>query len=321
MDTGSVNAALGLWAETRGGTATLINVSENHTFRIDLPSGGRFILRVHRPGYQSAAAIKSELEWLSALRNETSLPLPRPLPGRDGALLQELRPETGASRHAVLFAHEPGIEPQPGDDLGDLFETLGRFAAIAHLQAMRFTPSASFSRPVWNAGAILDASGLWGDWRRAPHAQGDVAATLAALDARLRRDLAAYGEGRDRFGLIHADMRLANLLVDGERVTLIDFDDCGFCWFLYDFAAAISFFEDSPSIPLLKQRWLCGYEAIRPLATPDRDIVETMVLLRRMALLAWIGSHAETALAQSHAANFARITAELAVPYLDGRRP
>jgi len=321
VDIGSVNASLALWAETRGGTATLINVSENHTFRIDLPTGSRFILRVHRPGYQSAAAIKSELEWLSTLRDETTLPVPRPLPGRDGALLQELRPKTGASRRAVLFAYEPGIEPQPEDDLGDLFETLGRFAAIAHLQAMRFTPSASFSRPVWNAGAILDASGLWGDWRRAPHVEGDVAATLAALDSRLRADLAAYGEGRDRFGLIHADMRLANLLVDGEHVTLIDFDDCGFCWFLYDFAAAISFFEDSASIPALKRRWLSGYEAIRPLSATDRAMLETMVLLRRMALLAWIGSHAETALAQSHAAKFAAVTAELAVPYLDRRRP
>lgn len=318
MDIESVNATLGLWAETQGGVATLINVSENHTFRIDQPSGGRFILRVHRPGYQSALAIESELEWLGALRSETRLPVPRPLPGRDGALLQKLQHQNGASRRAVLFAYQPGIEPQPEDDLGDLFETLGRFAAATHLHAMHFTPSASFSRPVWNAGAILDASGLWGDWRRAPHVEGRVAATLAALDLRLRADLTHYGEGRDRFGLIHADMRLANLLVDGDRVTLIDFDDCGFCWFLYDFAAAISFFEDSASIPALRGRWLTSYEAIRPLTSEDRAMIETMVLLRRMALLAWIGSHSETALAQSHERDFARITADLAVRYLDG---
>jgi len=35
-----------------------------------------------------------------------------------------------------------------------------------------------------------------------------------------------------------------------------------------------------------------------------------------MALLAWIGSHHETELAQAHAENFARVTAELAAPYL-----
>jgi len=316
VDIRSVTASLGLWAETEGGTATLINLSENHTFRIDIQSGERFILRVHRPGYHSAASINSELEWVSALRLETSLPVPRALRGRNGAVLQTLDADR-RTRQAVLFAHEPGIEPQPGDDLGGLFETLGGFAAIAHCHAMSFAPSAVFTRPVWNAGAVLDPGGPWGDWREAPHVEGRVAECLAALERRLRADLAAYGEGRDRFGLIHADMRLANLLVDGPRLTLIDFDDCGFCWFLYDFAAAVSFFEDSPGMPELQRRWLLGYETIRPLTDEDRAMIEPMVLLRRMALLAWIGSHRETDLAQAHADNFARITAELAAPYLE----
>ena len=319
MDTRSVTASIGLWAETEGGAATLINLSENHTFRIDLPSGDRFILRVHRPGYHSAAAIESELEWVRALRTETSLPVPRALPGRNGALVQEVE-AGGVVRHAVLFAHEPGIEPQPGDDLGSLFETLGRFAAIAHAHIIGFKTSASFTRPTWHAGAVLDPGGTWGDWRAAPHVEGLVARRLTALDLRLRADLAVYGEGRDRFGLIHADMRLANLLVDGAGVTLIDFDDCGFSWFLYDFAAAISFFEDSSKIPELQRRWLGGYEGIRPLTPEDRAMIDAMVLLRRMALLAWIGSHHETDLAKAHAERFAAVTAQLAAPYLDRKR-
>ena len=147
-----------------------------------------------------------------------------------------------------------------------------------------------------------------------------MARRLTALDLRLRADLAVYGEGRDRFGLIHADMRLANLLVDGAGVTLIDFDDCGFSWFLYDFAAAISFFEDSSKIPELQRRWLGGYEGIRPLTPEDRAMIDAMVLLRRMALLAWIGSHHETDLAKAHAERFAAVTAQLAAPYLDRKR-
>ncbi|MDR3470218.1 MAG: phosphotransferase [Devosia sp.] len=313
-----VNACLGLWSETEEGaaTATLISVSENHTFRIDRSAGEPLILRVHRPGYQSDASIDSELEWLQALGTETVLSVARPLPGRDGRLLQVLRPPDGRPRRAVLFAFEAGIEPQPTDDLGALFATLGRLAAIAHDHAERFSPSATFSRQVWTAAAILDGSGPWGDWRAAPNAGGTAGHTLEALATRLRRDLAVYGTGRHRFGLIHADMRLANLLVDGERVTLIDFDDCGFCWFMYDFAAAISFFEDSPVVPELRRRWLEGYAAVRTLEAADIAILDTMVLLRRMALLAFIGSHGETELAKAHAADFARITAELAGTYL-----
>jgi Ser/Thr protein kinase RdoA (MazF antagonist) len=307
---------LDLWSETEGGKATLINHSENRTFLVEGRDGLRTVLRVHRPGYQSEATVGSELEWLEALRAEGRLPVPRPLPGRDGRLVQRIARPGGDSTLAVLFAHEPGAEPCPEDDLAGLFETLGRFAALAHDQAARFRPSPGFTRQVWTAASILDGTGPWGDWRAAPGVEGPIAENLERLARRLHADLAAYGQGPDRFGLIHADMRLANLLVEGERVTLIDFDDCGFCWFLYDFAAAISFFEDTPQVPELRRRWLKGYTAVRPLATADIGIVDTMILLRRMALLAFIGSHRETDLAKAHAPDFASRTAALARPYL-----
>jgi len=302
-----------------GGSAHLLNLSENHTFRIDVPCGGRFILRVHRPGYQSAVAIDSELEWLAALRAQTDLRLPRVIPGGNGRLVQTLRPAGEAPRHAVMFAFEPGLEPQFGAGLVGLFETLGRYAAIAHRHALGFRPSPLFSRPVWNAAAILDPDGLWGDWRRAPGVTGTIASRLAALDAQLRARLATYGQEAGRFGLIHADMRLANLLVDGDRVTLIDFDDCGFGWLMYDFAAAVSFHETDPALRGLRQSWLTGYRAVRPLAAADEAVLDTMVLLRRMALLAWIGSHGETDLARAHAPGFAGDTADLADLWLADR--
>jgi len=310
-----VEPFLGLWPAAAGRTVTLINVSENHTFRLDRAGEPPVVLRVHRPGYQSANTILSELEWLSALRRDTGMPVPQALPGGDGRLVQSVGGAEG-ERNAVLFAHVPGREPLPMDDLGDLFETLGGLAATAHRQASAFRPSPGFERQVWTAAAILDGRGPWGDWRLAPGAAGPHAAPLERLARHLHDELDRYGSTPERFGLIHADMRLANLLVDGDHVTLIDFDDCGFCWFMYDFAAATSFFEDSPAIPELRRRWLAGYTRVRPLAPADVDILDAMVLLRRLALLAFIGSHPETALAATHAGDFARVTLELAQPYL-----
>ena len=316
MDEAFVAAFLGHWAETEGARATLINVSENHSYRIDRSDGARFILRLHRPGYQTAASIRSELEWIAALRHDTALPVPRPLPGRDGELLQLVHTGGQAARHAVLFAFEAGAMPTPDTDLGGLFETLGGFAAVAHAHAASFRPSPGFKRQVWTAGSILDADGLWGDWRRGPAVDATFRPVLERLDTALRADLEAYGHGADRFGLIHADMRLGNLLVDGERVTLIDFDDCGFGWFMYDFAAAISFYEDHPRAGEWRHRWLAGYRAHRHLSDADVAIIDTVVMMRRMALLAWIGSHGETPLAQMHAPGFAQATANLAEAYL-----
>ena len=98
---------------------------------------------------------------------------------------------------------------------------------------------------------------------------------------------------------------------------LIDFDDCGHGWFLYDFAASISFIEDDPRIPAFKDAWVRGYRSIRDLNAEDEAEIETFIMLRRMALLAWIGSHIEAPEAQKLAPEFASVTAKIGKLYLE----
>lgn len=311
---------LQLWPDLEGGHATLINLSENHTFRIDTPDGGQHIIRVHRPNYQTNRAIHSELTWLEAIGKDTSIPVVKPMRGVNGELVQSVQiDEAGTQTFAVRFQFEAGDIAETLTDLRGFFGQLGAIAAQCHGHVEHWQRPAVFSRPVWNIEAILNPDGLWGDWRQASHVTGDVALSLMQLDQRLRADFAAYGTGPDRFGLIHADMRLANLLVDGDAVRLIDFDDCGIGWFAYDFAAGVSFLEDSPEVPQLKAEWLAAYRKLRPFSTDDERMLDAAVLLRRMALLAWIGSHNEVDLAQHHAPDFARNSAKLAEAYLVGR--
>jgi Ser/Thr protein kinase RdoA (MazF antagonist) len=306
-----VTRSLPRWRETEGGTPRLINHSENLTFLVEGPGSARNVLRLHRPHYQSRSSIASELAWIEALEGG-SVPVPRLVRAADGTSIQEVAPD----RYAALFAFEPGHEPKPDDDLVPLFTTLGRYAAELHLHIGTWQQPERFVRPIWDAIGLLEPAGLWGDWRKAPGVEGDIRTTLLALDQRLRQELAAYGTDIDRFGLIHADMRLANLLVDGEKVTLLDFDDSGFGWFMYDLASSLSFFETSPQVPALIRAWLQAYMQVRPLKADDIRMIDALILLRRMALLAWIGSHEETDLAKSHADRFATDTAEMAKRYL-----
>jgi Ser/Thr protein kinase RdoA (MazF antagonist) len=316
----SVETHLELWPGLAGGRATLINLSENHTFRIDGVDRRRHILRVHRPGYQQAASIRSELNWIAALAAETDIVVSTALPGRNGDFIQTILGAPGdVDRQAVLFSFEEGQEPHEDGDLRWLFVKLGTLAAKCHAHADRWTPPPAFIRPRWTAEAILDSDGLWGDWRRAPNLDAASNAMIARLEQRLRHDLAAYGQDVDGFGLIHADMRLANLLVGGPRgIVLIDFDDAGYGWKMYDFGAAMSFMEDRADLPDLADAWLEGYRVVGPLEGRHTAMLGTMVMLRRLALLAWVGSHGETTLAQNLAPQFAPITADLAETYLLG---
>ena len=69
-------------------------------------------------------------------------------------------------------------------------------------------------------------------------------------------------------------------------------------------------------IPELKQAWVRGYRSIRPLSEEDEAEIPTFVMMRRLALLAWIGSHSEVDIAKELAPTFAPVSEELGRNYL-----
>jgi Ser/Thr protein kinase RdoA (MazF antagonist) len=119
------------------------------------------------------------------------------------------------------------------------------------------------------------------------------------------------------FGLIHADMRAANLIVEGgELVGLIDFDDCGYGWYVYDAVTMLSFFEtDSRALRILNG-WFKGYARIGRVGDAALRLMPTLVLFRRMLLLAWLESHPYARVPGLIRSRFGFDTARLAVRYL-----
>ena len=313
------NESLPLWDLPEGAAARLLNVSENATYLVEAPDGFRAVLRVHREDYHTRRAIECELAWIAALGESGTVVVPGHYEGRDGRAIQEGRTEgLDRPRFMVLFHHVPGAAPIETGDLAPGFEALGAIAARCHGHVRDWRKPEPFERLTWDVDAVFGPEATWGDWRDAPHVDAEVCDVLEAVEARVRSRLDAYGTGPDRYDLIHADMRLANLLTGPAGTRLIDFDDCGWGWFLYDFAAAISFMEDDPRIPDLKAAWLRGYETVAPLPPGAHEEMGTFVMLRRMALLAWIGSHIEAPEPQAMAPHFARVTAALGRAWLEG---
>src|SRR6266516_1694797 len=143
---------------------------------------------------------------------------------------------------------------------------------------------------------------------------------LGRLDSTVRDRLASFGTEPHRYGLVHADTRLANLLVDDADadggVSVIDFDDCGFSWYLYDVGTAVSFFEHQPQVPALVDSWLSGYRRAATLPARDEAEIWTFILFRRLLLVAWIGSHTAVDIARELGAGYTRDSCDLAERYL-----
>ncbi len=311
------NSVLHLWELPGRPRARLINVSENCTYLVETDSGARSVLRIHRKGYHGTRAIRSELRWLRALADSRTIDVPAAIAGRNGEFVQSaVQPDDHVPTNLVMFAFIDGCHPDECGDLITKFRTLGRIAANTHRHATHWKPPDDFFRPAWDLNAIIGPEPRWGNWRDAPNVTAAIRTVLEHAEETLWTRLRKFGAGVDRYGLIHADMRLANLIVKDGRTWLIDFDDCGSGWFLYDFAAAVSFMEDHPRVPDYKEAWIEGYCETRDLLQEDVAEIDSFVMLRRLALLAWIGSRIESTEPRKLAGKFASCTAELAEVYL-----
>jgi len=311
------NRSLALWEIPDDAEAKRINVSENVTYLVE-GTNWKSILRIHRENYHTHRAIECELEWSGALTRESPVVAPDFYIGKNGDPIQCGTVDgLPAPRYMVMFHFVEGTQPDEDQDLVGAFEELGEIAANTHVHSIHWERPDPFERLAWNLDTVFGAAPTWGNWRHGPNVTQDIRWVLEQVENTVTRRLTAFGQNTERYGLIHADMRLANLLRDGTGTRLIDFDDCGLGWFLYDFATGISFMEDHPQVPDLKSAWVRGYRKVRELSAREEREIDTFIMLRRLALLAWIGSHIEAPEPQELAPRFACVSAELGAVYLD----
>jgi Ser/Thr protein kinase RdoA (MazF antagonist) len=288
----TARAAIARYPVPPSSPAQLVRYGENTTYRVQHDAGS-FALRLLRPGYQSRTAVESEIAWMTALRAH-GVETPAAVAGRDGSVVQEVRFPDGRAQLAVAFEWVDGI---PLPDVGGLrpWRRLGEIMARVHEHARAWSPPPWFTRPAWDLEAIVGDSPRWGTplppgtW-----SPSDKEVIVAARQA-ARDRLGRFGASSVRFGLIHSDLGFENVLVDRDGTTVvIDFDDSGPSWYLYELASALYPHEGNPEFPARRDMLIAGYRRVGSL--PDADLLElpTFLMCRRLASLGWTFSRADT---------------------------
>ena len=315
-----VRGGLAGWGLSPDSELSLLTVSENATFKAnDARTGRTLAIRLHRIGYHTPLEIESELSWISALRAQGVVDTPAPIIGLDGKAVRRLGASDGTSdRLAVAFEFVAGSEPDATNDLTEWFCQLGRITARMHRHAKQWRPPPSFQRKTWDFNLMFGPHPIWGRWQDGPGLDDQGRSVLTRAVETIRQRLRRFGNGRDRFGLIHADLRLANLLVDRNVLRVIDFDDCGFSWFVYDFASAVSFFEKDPIVPTLAAAWVEGYRSVASLDAEEETEISVFVMLRRILLVAWIATHQHSPMGGDFGIRYTRDSVDMAEAFLTG---
>lgn len=276
-------AAARLWGATI--TAELRN-RENAVYALRLPDGERAALRLHRPGYQTPAAIRSELWWVGALA-DAGVPVPAPLPSLSGDLLPGLADGRLASVVRWLDGApygEAGV-PLAGSPAQQAarHRALGVLLAQMHRATDALVLPETFTRPRWDSAGLVGETPFWGRFWDHPALAPDESATLRRARDFLRERLADHARSAP-LGLIHADVLRENILVAPEGLRLIDFDDSGFGFRLYDLGTVLSQDLYEPAHPLLQEALTEGYASLCP---ADPAMVPVFTLARVLASVGW----------------------------------
>jgi Ser/Thr protein kinase RdoA (MazF antagonist) len=271
-----------------------VNRRENVVFRVG-SAAGEWALKVHRPGYHSDAEIESECAFLQSLA-AAGVGVARPLRRGDGTHVAHVVDGRGATVQVSLQEWLPAAAPLGSSSdtftgrgrpaASDLRE-LGRTVALLHDCAERSGAPAGYDREAWDAAGLCGPGALWGRASDLPGLSAEQRTTLARAEAVLSRELARLERSPATYGPIHADLTLENVLVSDGRIVVIDFDDCGEGWYLFDLATACFFLTGHPESDELVTAVLDGYRSRRALTPHDAQAWQPLLLARALSYLAW----------------------------------
>jgi Ser/Thr protein kinase RdoA (MazF antagonist) len=313
------NSALENYAHSEHLTIKLLNYSENATYLAEnAASGEKYILRVCRPGYHTLTELETELFFIHSIYENTSVEVSVPVAGKNGEYIYKVN-QGQQEIYCILFEFLQGNQPDVHNEekLIKVFEKTGEITAQLHDHAIHnWETFHQKKRPIWNYETVLGDRPKWGRWQDGPSMTPERLELFGMVKNTIKHRLEKFGNGPDQFGLIHCDLRHANLLVDGEDVKVIDFDDCGFSWYLYDLAASLTFIEHRPYVPDLIHAWIKGYRKVRPLSKEEEQEIPTFIMMRRLQILAWLGSR-DNQTADEMGNEYTEQTDLLALKYLE----
>ena len=273
----------------------LVSRSENTVFRLDMPDGQRYALRIHRPGYHTLPELESELLWTQAL-NDAGIRVPVGLRTLEGPGYATIPTPDGESSRAVGLVNwlqgellSSVLEAEQDEStIVEHFRQIGRVLAAMNNQASSWTPPATFARHAFDVPGYVGESPFWGRFWDIPPLTSTQRDILSSARESIREILTEYGKDRGTYSMIHADLHAYNILIDPSGVLqAFDFDDAGFGWHQYDLAVVLFGLEGLPYFDAITDALVAGYRSVRPFSEEALSLAPLFILIRRLVLISW----------------------------------
>ena len=271
------------WNIPKDAILELINYTENATFKIEFGNEIRIIMRVHRCWYTNRESILSEIAWLNDLKRE-SLQIPKPIKNIYGEYIIQVDTIYG-NRFVDCQQYENGKHVDFSEHFN--FEKLGEIIATIHNNSVLYKKPKFYSRINWDFDRTFSHINNFHNenYKENLYLSLKQKKYINKAEKKIKCKLDNYGKNVNNYGIIHSDCRFANILENDDGYVLLDFDDCGDGWFMYDLASVFGFNEDNNYLEVAKTRLLEGYQSIRPIQKCDIEMIDTFILMRQIGLI------------------------------------
>ena len=236
--------------------------------KINRYAPGQYLLRIHQPGYQTPAAIELELEWLSSMC-QADLPVAEPrltLAGKSTTLVA--LPGIPGQHLCSLLRWVKGRELSRDEIRPHHYRALGELVARLHQHAEHWQAPAGLDKRKYDWDGLFRQAGEDGmpsseAWELLPP---EYKEPFEIVSKKVGQVMDRLGKGPNVYGLIHGDIGMgANVIFWEGDVRIIDFDDSGFGYYLFDLAIILEDSQDHQIRPEFRESLLEGYNRLRPL--------------------------------------------------------
>ena len=306
-------------------TLDLIKHRENAVFRVTT-GGRRAALRLHRHGYHSDDELRSELQWMSALQ-EADIHVPEIIPAANGepfvtCSADGLPGELQVDLFEWIEGEQLGSVEQGVADASAVehtFGSLGELAARVHNQAVSWQLPEGFARHAWDAEGLAGERPFWGRFWDIGKGNDAERGLLRRARGCIYDELTALPKSPGSYSMIHADFAAENIMVDGRDLRLIDFDDAGFGWHLFELVTALFFIQGESYFDRAQEALIAGYRQRRQLTDETLELLPLFFLARGTTYLGWVHTRAETETAIELTPMILELVCELADNYLSSK--
>lgn len=190
---------------------------------------GEYILRIGHSNRRSEDLIFGEVEWINFL-SDHGISVARAIPSNNGKLVEIISDQMNENFLATAFNKAKGKSPW-GRWTPELFEKYGELIGKIHVVTNQFQPTyPDRKRPEWD-DPIFDYV-----HPNLPDQEWTIKQKYKLACDHVNK----IPKNPQTYGLIHQDAHGGNLFIDDAgQITLFDFDDCCYSWFINDIAIVL----------------------------------------------------------------------------------